>query len=75
MKVSSCIVAIFSLMAISAQPNLVLYNATRKGAMVNVCLHVVDHAGRPVPDAKLWGGMQTGDGLRDILRNINQGVE
>ena len=66
MKVSSCIVAIFPLMAISAQPDLAFYNATRKGAMVNVCLHIVDNAGEPVSDAKLWGGMQTGDGFNDF---------
>lgn len=66
MKVSSCIVAIFPLVAISAQPDLALYNATRKGAMVNVCLHIVDNAGNPVPNAKLWGGMQTDDGFNDF---------
>lgn len=66
MKVSSCVFAVIPLMAIAAQPNLALYNATRKGARVNVCLHIVDHAGHPVPDAKLWGGMQTGDGFNDF---------
>ena len=66
MRMTSCVFAIIPLMAVSAQPNLVLYNATRKGDMVNVCLHIVDNAGHPVPDARLWGGIQTGDGFNDF---------
>lgn len=66
MKMLFCIVSFFPLMAISAQPSLALYNATRKGAMAKICLHVVDSDGRPVPGARLWGGMQTGDGFNDF---------
>ena len=66
MRITSFIVVVFPLMAISAQPNLALYNATRKGAMGNVCLHIVDNAGHPVSDARLWGGIQTGDGFNDF---------
>ncbi len=66
MKTAFCTFAVIPLMAISAQPDLTLYNATRKGAMANVCLHIVDHAGLPVPDAELWGGMQTGGGFNDF---------
>lgn len=66
MKTTSYIFAVIPLMAISAQPDLTLYNATRNGAQVNVCLHVVDSNGNPVPQAKLRGGMQTGDRLNDF---------
>ena len=55
-----------SLMAISAQPSLALYNATRKGALAKICLHVVDPAGHPVAGAKVWGGLQTGGNLGDF---------
>lgn len=66
MKTAFRIFAVIPLMAISAQPDLTLYNATRNGAKVNICLHVVDSNGNPVPQARLRGGMQTGDSLNDF---------
>lgn len=67
MKTLSCIFAAIPLMAVLALPNLALYNATHDGAMVNICLHVVDSSGNPVPHARLRGGLQTGDRLNDFL--------
>lgn len=66
MKTALCIFAVIPLMAVPAQPDLTLYNAIRNGAKVNICLHVVDSNGNPVPQAKLRGGMQTGDRLNDF---------
>ena len=66
MRTTFWIFAVIPLMVVSAQPDLTLYNATRNGAMVNVCLHVVDSKGNPVPQAGLRGGMQTGDRLNDF---------
>ena len=66
MRTMFCIFAVIQLMAVSALSDLTLYNATRNGAMVNVCLHVVDSKGNPVPQARLRGGMQTGDGINDF---------
>lgn len=70
MKTMFCIFAIvfaiIPLMAVSEAPDLTLYNAIRNGAKVNVCLHVTDSNGNPVPQARLRGGMQTGEGLNDF---------
>ena len=45
--------------------DMALYNARKKGALICECLRVVDQDGEPVADAKIWGGLQTGDGLND----------
>jgi hypothetical protein len=66
MKRALCIFAVIPLMAVPAQPDLTLYNAIRNGAKVNIRLHVVDSNGNPVPQARLRGGMQTGDRLNDF---------
>ena len=44
-----------------------LCNAARYGAKVKECLIVKDQNGRPVADAKVWGGLQTGDGYNDYI--------
>lgn len=66
MKRSSCFFTVIPLMAFLATPDLLLYNATRDGALVNICLHVVDSTGNPVPHARLRGGLQTGAGFNDF---------
>ena len=72
MKTTSCIFVVIPLMAVSARPVLTLYNATRNGALVNVCLHDVDSNGNHVPQARLRGGIKTGDRLNlTMLRNVN----
>ena len=45
--------------------DMALYNARKKGALICECLRVVDQDGVPVADAKIWGGLQAGDGLND----------
>ena len=44
---------------------LALCNARSKGALICERLRVVDQDGIPVADARIWGGLQTGDGLND----------
>lgn len=61
-----CIFAIVPMASFSALSNLGLYNAIRNGAMVNICLHIVDTEGNPVSQARLSGGMQTGNGMNDF---------
>lgn len=43
-----------------------LYNAREYGALAKECLRVVDQDGLPVAGAKVWGGLQTGGGLKDF---------
>ena len=44
---------------------IALYNARKNGALICERLRVVDQDGVPVASAKIWGGLQTGDGLGD----------
>ena len=46
---------------------LTLAKARRYGAQVKECLRVVDQDGMPVADARIWGGLQTGDGYKDFI--------
>lgn len=43
-----------------------LYRARRYGAMAKECLRVTDQDGRPIRDAKIWGGIKTGEGIDDF---------
>lgn len=43
-----------------------LYKARRYGAESREILTVVDQDGMPVSDAKIWGGLQTGDGYNEF---------
>lgn len=67
MKLIVCIAVASLLTAITAQPVMARCGLTRNGAMINVRLHIVDPEGLPVPQARLWGGLQTGDGLDDFV--------
>ena len=44
-----------------------LSNAREHGALARECLRVVDQDGRPVANAKVWGGVQTGGNLNDFI--------
>ncbi len=46
---------------------LTLAKARRYGAQAKECLQVVDQDGMPVADARIWGGLQTGDGYKDFI--------
>lgn len=46
---------------------LTLAKARRYGAQAKECLLVVDQDGMPVADARIWGGLQTGDGYKDFI--------
>ena len=50
----------------STAEELVLYKARQYGAQAKECLRVVDQDGNPVADARVWGGLQTGDGYNDF---------
>lgn len=43
-----------------------LLKARQHGAKAKECLRVIDQNGVPVAGAKIWGGMQTGDGINDF---------
>ena len=45
---------------------MALYKARRYGAHAKECLRVVDQNGKPVAGARIWGGIQTGDGYNDF---------
>ena len=47
--------------------DLTLAKARRYGAQAKECLQVVDQDGMPVADARIWGGLQTGDGYKDFI--------
>lgn len=56
------------LILIAAGPSkeqMALYNAITHGALVMEHIRVVDQDGLPVESAKIWGGLQTGDGYND----------
>jgi hypothetical protein len=65
-KFCAIVVVVAPLLKAVAIPDLELYNAMRQGAEVNIALRVVDSRGAPVPQARLHGGLQTGDGLDDF---------
>ena len=46
--------------------DLALYKARKYGANAKECLSVIDQDGRTVVGAKVWGGMQHGDGYNDF---------
>ena len=46
--------------------DLTLYKARKYGAKAKVCLRVIDQDGIPVGGAKVWGGIQYGDGYDDF---------
>lgn len=46
---------------------LTLAKARRYGAQAKECLQIVDQDGMPVADARIWGGLQTGDGYKDFI--------
>lgn len=46
---------------------LALAKARRYGAQAKECLRVVDQDGMPVADARIWGGLQTGEGYNDFI--------
>ena len=46
---------------------MAFYKACKNGAEAKECLRVVDQDGVPVSDAKIWGGLQTGDGYNDYI--------
>ena len=51
--------------AFAIGPDLTLYNAQRKGAEAKFILRVTDQDGKPVADAKISGGFQTGGNVND----------
>ena len=60
----------FSLILNAAGPNaeeMALYRARKNGAQAKECLRVIDQDGKPVADARIWGGLQTGDGYNDYI--------
>lgn len=59
-----------SLVSIAAGPNaeeMALYKARRYGAEAKEYLRVIDQDGAPVAGARVWGGLQTGDGYKDFI--------
>ena len=46
---------------------MALYKARKYGAQAKECLRVIDHDGMPVAGARVWGGLQTGDGYNDFI--------
>ena len=46
---------------------MALYNARRYGAQAKEYLRVIDQDGTPVAGARVWGGLQTGDGYNDFI--------
>jgi len=46
---------------------MALYKARRYGAQAKECLRVVDQNGQPVVGARVWGGLQAGDGYNDFI--------
>ena len=61
---------LLSLMSIASSPGvdeMALYKARRYGAEARECLRVIDQDGMPVADARVWGGLQTGDGYKDFI--------
>ena len=60
----------FSLVLNAAGPSaeeMALYRARRYGAQAKECLRVLDQDGKPVEGARVWGGLQTGDGYNDFI--------
>ena len=60
----------FPLVLVAAGPSLeemALHKARQYGAEAKECLQVVDQDGAPVVGARIWGGLQTGDGYNDFL--------
>lgn len=45
--------------------DVALSNAHKQGALMCERIRVIDQDGLPVANAKIWGGLQTGDGLKD----------
>ena len=46
---------------------MALYKARKYGAQAKECLRVIDQDGMPVAGARVWGGLQTGDGYNDFV--------
>ena len=65
------IVVVSSMMVYSAfcgmAQDVFLSNARKHGALARESLKVIDQDGRPVADAKVWGGVQTGGNLNDFI--------
>ncbi|MGN0847735.1 MAG: hypothetical protein ACI4RA_10185 [Kiritimatiellia bacterium] len=62
------VLAAIPLVLVARQPSadeIAYYQARRHGAKVRECIRVVDQDGVPVDGAKMWGGLQTGDGYND----------
>ena len=60
----------FPLVLTAAGPSrnqMAFYNAITHGALVMEHIRVVDQYGVPVEAAKIWGGLQTGDGYNDYV--------
>ncbi|MBQ6327687.1 MAG: hypothetical protein IJI35_01615 [Kiritimatiellae bacterium] len=58
------------LVSIAAGPSAeetALYKARRYGAEARECLRVIDQDSVPVAGARVWGGLQTGDGYKDFI--------
>ena len=61
---------VLSLVLNAAGPSaeeMALYRARRYGAQARECLRVLDQDGKPVEGARVWGGLQTGDGYNDFI--------
>lgn len=68
--ISSVVVLMLPLIMMAAGPSaeeMALYNAREHGALAKECLRVVDQDGVPVAGARVWGGLQTGDGYKDFI--------
>lgn len=65
------VVALLSMMVYSAFCGMAqdasLSKAREHGALARECLRVVDQDGCPVANARVWGGVQTGDNLNDFI--------
>lgn len=65
---SACLVCPLVLIASGPSADeMALYKARRYGAEAKECLRVIDQDGIPVADARVWGGLQTGDGYKDFI--------
>ena len=61
------LVSLLMMLALNSMAqDLALYRARKYGANAKECLKVVDQDGMPVAGAKVWGGIQHGDGYDDF---------
>lgn len=65
--VSSLALSLVSIAAGPSAEEMALYKARRYGAEARECLRVIDQDGMPVAGARVWGGLQTGDGYKDFI--------